>query len=70
MDAHTSACVVETLDLLEYTLGKDLYHRLFGVILTDNGHEFLDIEGMERSVWNGQRTKIYFCEPNRSDQKP
>ena len=69
MDAHTSACVIETLDLLEYTLGKDLYHRLFGVILTDNGHEFLDIEGMERSVWNGQRTKIFFCEPNRSDQK-
>lgn len=41
----------------------------FPVILTDNGHEFGDIKGMERSVYGGQRTKIFFCEPNRSDQK-
>lgn len=69
MDSHTSACVVETLDLLELTLGKELYHKIFGVILTDNGHEFLAIEGMERSIYGGKRTKIFFCEPNRSDQK-
>ena len=69
MEEHTSACVVETLDLLEYSLGAELYSSVFGVILTDNGHEFLDIEGMERSVFGGQRTKIFFCEPNRSDQK-
>lgn len=69
MEEHTSACVVDTLDLLEYSLGKEMYSSIFGVILTDNGHEFLDVEGMERSVFGGQRTKIFFCEPNRSDQK-
>lgn len=69
MEEHTSACVVDTLDLLEYSLGKELYSSIFGIILTDNGHEFLDVEGMERSVFGGQRTKIFFCEPNRSDQK-
>jgi len=69
MDAHTSKDVVDTLDLLEHSLGKELYHSIFGVILTDNGHEFTDIYGMERSIFGGQRTKIFFCEPNRSDEK-
>lgn len=39
------------------------------MILTDNGHEFTDITGIERSVFGGQRTKVFFCEPNRSDEK-
>lgn len=69
MDYHTASCVVDTLDLLEYSLGKELYQLIFGVILTDNGHEFTDIKGMEQSVYGGQRTKIFFCEPNRSDEK-
>ena len=70
MNNHTSACVVDTMDLLEETLGQELYNRIFGVILTDNGHEFLNIEGMERSVFGGNRSRIFFCEPNRSDEKP
>lgn len=69
MDSHTAKCVVDTLDLLEYSLGKQLFSELFEVILTDNGHEFTDIEGMESSIFGGKRTSIYFCERNRSDEK-
>ena len=69
MDTHTSFCVVNTLDKLEKALGSDLFKQVFPVILTDNGHEFTDIAGMERSVNGGQRTKVFFCEPNRSDEK-
>lgn len=69
LDEHTSHCVTETLDAIEKNLGKELFMLCFPVILTDNGHEFWDIKGMERSVYGGQRTKIFFCEPNRSDQK-
>lgn len=69
LEEHTSYYVTTALDTLERTLGKDLFAACFPVILTDNGHEFLDIEGMERSLYGGQRTKIFFCEPNRSDQK-
>lgn len=29
----------------------------------------MDIEGMERSINGGKRTKVFFCEPNRSDEK-
>ncbi len=69
MDEQTSEKVVEALDKIEKLLGTDLFKEMFPLILTDNGHEFSDIKGMERSISGGQRTKIFFCEPNRSDEK-
>lgn len=69
MDEQTSDCVVGMLDRIENALGAELFKEMFPVILTDNGHEFTDIAGMERSIYGGQRTKVFFCEPNRSDEK-
>lgn len=69
MDEHTSGQVVRTLDKIEQALGADLFRMTFPAILTDNGHEFMDITGMERSIYGGMRTHIFFCEPNRSDEK-
>ncbi|MCR5426681.1 MAG: IS30 family transposase [Lachnospiraceae bacterium] len=71
LDKHTSPAVVRALDILEEALGTDLFHQVFPVILTDNGSEFMMIEAMERSCLepDRQRTKIFFCETNRSDQK-
>lgn len=50
MDCHTSSCVVKTLDKTEEALGSELFKKAFPVILTDNGHEFTDIAGMERFI--------------------
>lgn len=69
LDEHTSAAVVGMLDAIELSLGRELFASCFPLILTDNGHEFSDIEGMERSIYGGQRTCVFFCDPNRSDQK-
>ena len=69
LERHDSASVTAMLDRIETSLGKDLFASAFPLILTDNGTEFSDISGMERSVFGGKRTTIYFCEPNRSDQK-
>ena len=69
MRSHTSQCVVEVFDRLENTLGTELFSSLFGVILTDNGHEFSNLTAMETSINGGQRTKVFYCEPNRSDEK-
>ena len=66
---HTSECVKELFDSLEKKLGKELFAIGFPLILTDNGHEFSDIDGLENSLFGGKRTRIFFCEPNRSDQK-
>ena len=69
LDYHDSPSVVRMLDILEEALGKELFASCFPLILTDNGHEFSDIRGMERSLFGGQRSMVFFCEPNRSDQK-
>ena len=69
LEAHDSASVVGMLDRIEESLGKKLFASAFPLILTDNGTEFSDIKGMERSIYGGKRTRIFFCEPNRSDQK-
>ena len=69
LDEHTSAAVVAMLDIIEEALGRELFASCFPLILTDNGHEFADLEGMERSIYGGQRTCVFFCDPNRSDQK-
>lgn len=70
MEHQTTQCVVDTLNKIEFSLGKELFASIFQLIITDNGTEFTDIAGMETSCFdNSKRTKIYFCEPNRSDQK-
>ncbi len=70
MDGQTAKDVVAALDKIEISLGPDLFKECFPLIKTDNGREFTDIEGMERSCITGEkRTRIFFCEPNRSDEK-
>lgn len=69
LETHTAQSVVNLFDEIEKTLGKELFSICFPVLLTDNGHEFSDIEGIETSIFGGKRTKLFFCEPNRSDQK-
>ncbi|MBE5859577.1 MAG: IS30 family transposase [Butyrivibrio sp.] len=71
LEAHDAEHVVDMLDQIETMLGLELFRACLPVILTDNGEEFTDIEGMERSCTEPgeKRTMIFFCEPNRSDQK-
>ena len=69
LKVHTSKCVTDLFDSLEKKLGKELFAMCFPLILTDNAHEFSNIDGMEKSIYGGKRTNIFFCDPNRSDQK-
>ncbi|MCM1145712.1 MAG: IS30 family transposase, partial [Lachnoclostridium sp.] len=69
LDEHSSSAVVALLDILEETLGRELFASCFPLILTDNGQEFSDIAGMERSIYGKERTRVFFCDPHRSDQK-
>ncbi|MCQ2081568.1 MAG: IS30 family transposase [Lachnospiraceae bacterium] len=69
LEEHTSACVVNALDKIEWSLGGELFKKCFPVILTDNGHEFADIDAIEKSVFGGKRTKVFYCEPMRSNEK-
>ena len=59
--------IVETLDSIESTIGKENFIALFKSITFDNGTEFRDFKGMSKSIFdNESRTKIYYANPYHS----
>ena len=65
---HTDEAVVAALDRLERKWGADMFKRVFKTITVDNGSEFADAEGLQRSIINEgeKRTKVYYCHPYSS----
>ena len=57
-------------DYLERGLGPERFTRLFPVILTDNGSEFMRPGDLEFTEDRIQRTDIFYCDPMASWQKP
>ena len=57
--------VVKVLDDLERTYGAENFVKTFKTITMDNGTEFLDMIGVERSalVRDQKRTIAYYCHP-------
>ena len=67
---NDSQSVIDTFNKIENIIGLDKFKVLFPVILTDNGTEFSNPTKIEiSSESNEQRTKIFYYEPGRSDQK-
>ena len=64
MPDGTMASVVKALDRLERKLGSRLFRKIFRTITVDNGSEFQDCAGIERSCLTKQkRTHVYYCHP-------
>lgn len=64
MRDQTAASVVDALDRLERKYGVRRFKQVFQSITVDNGHEFMDCAGMERSITGrGERTHLYYCHP-------
>ena len=64
MDDKTARSVVKAIDGLERKYGTSNFRRIFKTITVDNGSEFSNVEGMEKSKRSKKkRTKIYFCHP-------
>lgn len=59
--------VVDALDRLERKWG-DMFYKVFRSITVDNGVEFSDYEGMERSILRSgeKRTFLFYCHPYSS----
>lgn len=64
----TTESVVAALDMLERKFGEYFRH-VFKTITMDNGSEFADCEGMERSIFGGKRTKCYYCHPSNPQER-
>lgn len=61
---QTAASVVAALNKLERRYGKR-FSKIFKSITFDNGSEFADCAGIEKSIYgkNRKRTKVYYCHP-------
>lgn len=57
--------IVHCINILERRYGKS-FRKIFKSITVDNGSEFSDVKGMERSIYRGQRTKFFYCHPYSS----
>jgi len=68
-DTNTARSVSEIFDQLYKLIGHDTFTSLFQVILTDRGSEFTNPLAIEFNANNERRTHVFYCDPQRSDQK-
>lgn len=70
MKDKTRESVVAALDRLERRFGS-MFSKIFQTITVDNGSEFADVEGLERScLHKGQkRTQVFYCHPYSSHER-
>lgn len=70
MKEHTNKCVTEAINTLEEKYGE-YFKKIFKTMTTDNGHEFLNYDNIERSQYDRRkkRTVVYYTDPYSSWQK-
>ena len=70
MKEHTNQCVKEGIDRLEEKYGKH-FKEIFKSMTTDNAHEFLNYDNIEKSKRNKEerRTIVYYADPYSAWQK-
>lgn len=70
LENQTKEEVTRIFRYLQTMLVYEDYQKLFQVILTDNGHEFFDVENIECHFETGEKiTNLFFCDPHASCQK-
>lgn len=68
MPDRQTATVVGCINKLERRYGK-LFRKVFKSITVDNGSEFSDFEGLQKSIYNGKRISVYYCHPYTSCER-
>ncbi len=64
MKNKKASSVVHALNMLERKLGSKTFRQKFLTITCDNGVEFMDADGIEKSRYTkGNRTVLYYCHP-------
>ena len=71
LEEKTAGCVADALGDIREVLGADGMGRVFRAVLTDNGAEFADCAGIERSALDpaARRCSVYYCDARQSQQK-
>ncbi len=69
-ERNTSQSVIDVFNFLDETLGREVFSRLLTVCLADNGSEFSNPKALEYDAQGRPRTRLYYCDPFASYQKP
>ena len=70
LESQTTEEVTKIFRILQEIISYDEYKKLFQVILTDNGHEFFNVNNIECIQSSGEYvTHLFFCDPHMSCQK-
>jgi len=70
LENQTKEEVTRIFNILQELIPYEDYKRLFEVILTDNGHEFFDVNNIECIQSTGEYvTHLFFCDPHMPCQK-
>ena len=72
LDDKTAAEAAEKIRILKkaLTTGEVRFGDIFPVLLTDNGGEFANVAAFTDDAEGIAETRLYFCDPYRSCQKP
>lgn len=65
----TSAAVIHLFNKITNKLGVELFQKTFPILLTDNGSEFKNSIGMECTKDGELRTRVFYCDPQHTNQK-
>lgn len=77
LEEKSSDCVIKVFQSILTSLtkrfgedeGREMFSRLFPVILTDNGTEFSNPTKIEFDRHGNKLTSIFYCDPHRPDEK-
>ena len=67
---HTSKEVVKALNRIEKQIGTESFRKIFKTITVDNGVEFANSQGMEKTRRSSKnRTNVFYCHPYSSSER-
>ena len=68
MPNRKALTVAGVVNKLERRFGSN-FRRVFRSITVDNGSEFADYTAIEKSIYGGKRTSVYYCHPYTSCER-
>ena len=69
IETQTITEITNKINKIKTEIGYEMFHKIFKVILTDNGKEFKRPDLIEDNGPDVKESKVFFCDYKRSDQK-
>ncbi len=70
LDSKDSSQVEAVFDRINRAVSTSLFSKIMPLVLTDRGMEFRHPDALECSIENSLRTRLFYCDPLASWQKP